>query len=114
MLKRRERDGRMQEHASLASSVQCECLEARHPLAYGTMHVSCTMLANEGRLLHRLTQVMLSGQRGMRANSAIVTDPMEQDRAEGMACEPKHFQVISEACPVSMLSILVTPDGSEV
>jgi hypothetical protein len=114
MLKRRERDSRMQEHASLASSVQCKSLETRHPLAHGIMHVSCTMLADEGRLLHRPSLVMLSGQRGMRANSAIVTDPMEQEHNEGMPCGPNHFQVISEACPVSMLSILVTPDGSEV
>jgi hypothetical protein len=114
MLKGRERDGGMQEHASLASSVRCKSLEIQHSLAHGIMHVIRTILANEGRLLHRLTQVMLSGQRGMRAASAIVTDPMEQEHAEGMPHEPSHFQVISKVHFVNMLSIPVTPDGSEV
>jgi hypothetical protein len=50
----------------------------------------------------------------MRANSAIVTDPMEQEHNEGMPCGPNHFQVISEVYLVNMLSVLVTPDGSEV
>jgi hypothetical protein len=78
------------------------------------MHVACAMLANEGLLLHRSSRVMLSGQRGRRHNPAIVTDPMEQEHAEGVPSESDHIQVVSEVHPVNMLSVLVPPHGSEV
>jgi hypothetical protein len=114
MLKRRERDSKRLEHASLALSVRCKCLKTQHPLAHGIMHVAWTTVANEGRLLHRLSRVMLNGRRGMRAVSAIVTDMMEQEHAKGRPCETGYFQVVSDIHLMNVLSILVRAHGSEV